>query len=161
VYTVLYGESNESLASRVGFCAASFEYFDFSLEFVACSLPVLSAQKPWFSQSFSRFWQVPSVVCSAHAGSVHGACGVEFRVALPQASRFSSRAGSPKNGGIGCPPLARSTPVEGTGRQLNFLSLGWPEKASPGSGLVFGVERRRGHTTCRGRPSTTGPFVDF
>jgi hypothetical protein len=76
---------------------------------------------------------------------------VDFRVAL----------GRQKTGVLDVPPLARSTPVEGTGRQLNFLSLGWPEKASPGSGLVFGVERRRGHTTCRGRPSTTGPFVDF
>ena len=36
------------------------------------SLPVLSAQKPWFSQGFSHIGEVPLTVCSAHASSVHG-----------------------------------------------------------------------------------------
>ena len=45
------------------------------------SVPVLSAQKPWFSQGFSHIGPVPLAVCSAHA----------TRCMAPAALHFASR----------------------------------------------------------------------
>jgi hypothetical protein len=53
------------------------------------SIPVLSAQKPWFSQGFCiSAKSVPLAVCCAHATRCMAECGVAFRVALPKSSRF-------------------------------------------------------------------------
>jgi hypothetical protein len=41
-------------SARVGFCASLFWNRGFPREFWGCSVPVLSAQKPWFSQDFSN-----------------------------------------------------------------------------------------------------------
>lgn len=60
----------------------------------------LHAAKPWLVQGFSHFWPMNLAFCRAHAGSVHGACGLTFRVAHPNSSRFSSCAGSPKHWGF-------------------------------------------------------------
>jgi hypothetical protein len=68
-------------AARVGFCAASFLNFDLSRDFAACSVPVLSAAKPWFSQGFSHFWPIALEFCSAHA----------TRCMAPAALYFASR----------------------------------------------------------------------
>ena len=62
-------------ASRVG------AKCDFPGEFVGCSVPVLSAVKPGFSQGFLHFWPVPLAVCSAHA----------TRCMAPAALYFASR----------------------------------------------------------------------
>jgi hypothetical protein len=67
VYTFFLGKSNERLAARVGFCAVSFENFDFPRDFAGCSVPVLSAQKPWFSQGFSHFWPIALAFLPIHA----------------------------------------------------------------------------------------------
>jgi hypothetical protein len=48
-------------ASRVG------AKCDFPGEFVGCSIPVLSAQKPWFSQVFSHFGQLLWLSVPIHA----------------------------------------------------------------------------------------------
>jgi hypothetical protein len=45
------------------------------------SVPVLSAQKPWFSQGFSHFLPIALAVCSAHA----------TRCMAPAALHFASR----------------------------------------------------------------------
>ena len=71
---------SDTVSSRLEWCFLRASYFAsrgvmkraVPRDFPGCSVPVLSAQKPWFSQGFSRFWPVPLAVCSAHAGSVHG-----------------------------------------------------------------------------------------
>jgi hypothetical protein len=45
------------------------------------SNPVLSAQKPWFSQGFAHFWPIALEFCSAHAN----------RCMAPAALYFASR----------------------------------------------------------------------
>ena len=67
------------------------------------SVPVLSAQKPWFSQGFSRFWPVPLAVCSAHAGSVHGGSRRCISRRAAQIESFFESRESPKHWGFECP----------------------------------------------------------
>ena len=78
-------------------------------------VPILSAEKPCFSQGFSHSWPIASAVCTAHAGSVHGACGVAFRVAHRKSSRFSSRASRQNAGVLHVPDWYRSTTAEAVG----------------------------------------------
>jgi hypothetical protein len=46
-----------------------------------CSIPVLSAQKPWFPQGFLHIWPIALAFCSAHA----------TRCMAPAALHFASR----------------------------------------------------------------------
>ena len=90
------------------------------------SVPVLSA-RPLYSLlstllaalGFSHFWPIALEFCSAHAGSVHGACGVVFRVAQRKSSRFSSRASRQNTGILHGLVWHRSTPVEAVGFELS------------------------------------------
>jgi hypothetical protein len=128
--------------ARVGFCAASFLNFDFPRDFPGCSVPVLSAfgnglRSPSAKEKVdTREWKVEflhqrvlvestihnllSTLCEARpCNSVHGACGVAFRVALPKSSRFSSRASRQNTGGFAWPNLAPiHTHVGGWNRTL-------------------------------------------
>jgi hypothetical protein len=65
-----------------------------------------------------HFWPIALAVCSAHAGSVHGACGVAFRVALPKSSRFSSRVSRQNTRDLKDRLWPRSTPAEAVGFEL-------------------------------------------
>jgi hypothetical protein len=50
--------------------------------------------------------------------SVHGACGVAFRVALPKSSRFSSRASRQNTRVLYVPVPPQSMLIEGVGFEL-------------------------------------------
>ena len=51
--------------------------------------------------------------------SVHGACGVAFRVAHPKSSRFSSRASRQNTGVLHVPVPPQSMLIEGVGFELS------------------------------------------
>ena len=74
--------------SRRAWCrSASFPGNLWVVRILSCPL-----KNQRFPQGFSHFWPIALAFCSAHAGSVHGACSVVFRVAHRNSSRFSSRA---------------------------------------------------------------------
>ena len=71
-----------------------------------------------FPQGFSHFWPIALAFCSAHAGSVHGACSVVFRVAHRNSSRFSSRASRQITGVLNVPAWYLPMSVEVVGFEL-------------------------------------------
>ena len=66
---------SDTVSSRLEWCFLRASYFAsrgvmkraVPRDFASCSVPVLSAQKPWFSQGFSHIGPVPLADCSAHA----------------------------------------------------------------------------------------------
>jgi hypothetical protein len=81
---------SDTVSSRLEWCFLRASYFAsrgvakraVPREFVGCSVPVLSAQKPWCPQGFSHFWPIALAVCSAHA----------TRRMTPAALHFASRS---------------------------------------------------------------------
>ena len=100
------GSERSVLRRASDFASPHFGTPVFPREFVGCSVPVLSAQKPWFSQGFAHFWPIALEFCSAHATRCMADRGVVFRVAHPKSSRFSSRASRQITGVLHIPGLA-------------------------------------------------------
>jgi hypothetical protein len=76
------------------------------MDFAGCSVPVLSAKKPWFPEGFSHIGPVPLAVCSAHAGSVHGGMRRCISRRAAQIESFFESRESPKHWGFECACLA-------------------------------------------------------
>jgi hypothetical protein len=69
----------------------AFELFKIIGKTSKSSVPILSAANQRFSQGFSHFWPIALEFCSAHAGLVHGACGVAFVHGVVRRLHFASR----------------------------------------------------------------------
>ena len=61
------GSARSVLQRASDFASPHFGTPVFPREFVGCSVPVLSAAKPWFSQGFSHFWPIALAFLHVHA----------------------------------------------------------------------------------------------
>jgi hypothetical protein len=64
------------------------------------AVPVLSAQKPWFSQGFSHFLPIALAFCSAHATRCMASCGACISRRAVQIESFFESHKSPKHWGF-------------------------------------------------------------
>jgi hypothetical protein len=62
---MVFGQRIPALSS--GHFQAPFELFEKVGKTSKSSVPVLSAQKPWFSQGFSHFWPIALAFLPIHA----------------------------------------------------------------------------------------------
>ena len=105
---------SDTVSSRLEWCFLRASYFAsrgvmkraVPRDFPGCSNPVLSAQKPWFSQGFSHIGEVPLTVCSAHAGSVHGGMRRCISCRAAQIESFFASRELSKHWGFAWPKLA-------------------------------------------------------
>ena len=66
---------SDTVSSRLEWCFLRASYFAsrgvmkraVPRGFAGCSVPVLSAAKPWFSQGFSHFWPIALAFLHVHA----------------------------------------------------------------------------------------------
>jgi hypothetical protein len=66
---------SDTVSSRLEWCFLRASYFAsrgvakraVPKEFASCSVPVLSAAKPWFPQGFSHFWPIALAFLHVHA----------------------------------------------------------------------------------------------